>query len=208
MSLVLPDLRTPQSSPSVLLPCYTHTLGLYRNSFVIFFPHFFKARMNYRSKYGVLWKSGKTAFHRIALGACKSWCKGNVKATWPPLSPAVQIISLCVVCVHWSWDGEHGCLEECWILNHSSLRTYRLGQGTYLSLIIYFCCVPFRQIIYTYVILLVTSLSSSPISMSKKPFHPPVKNPHVASLSQVTLMMRNQAMFVSTSLSCFGISKY
>lgn len=81
-----------------------------------------------------------------------------MKAT---LSPAVQIISLCVVCVHWSWDGEHGFLEDHWILNHSSLGSYTLDQGTHLSLIIYFCRVPFRQIIYTYntyVTLLVTSL--------------------------------------------------
>lgn len=75
--------------------------------------------------------------------------EGKHENSLVPIVTSVQIVFLNFCGVELGGGG--GCLEDHRILNYSSLGTYRLGQGMRSLLIIHFCGIPLRQIIYTYV---------------------------------------------------------
>lgn len=114
----------------------------------MFSPLLFKASTYGRSEYGVFGKGGKLPYTK-SLWKLKSWWKGNMKIAWFPLLPVYKLSFRIFLQLSWGEGG--GCLEDHWILNYSSLGTYWLGQGTCSLLIIHFCGIPLRQIVYTYV---------------------------------------------------------
>lgn len=201
MSLVLAWFQDPAEISATPFPCHTHLA--FTETAAVFSPLLFAARTYCSSEHGVLWKSGKSPYAKSLWKCNKIWWKRLLKATWPPWSPAAQMIVPSVCAVELGWGCE--CSEDHRTLNHSPLGIERVCSETQLSLMVDFCGVSLRRISYTYVPLLVTSplaifLCLNPLSYS-------CGKASSGSSQPGYFNNKKSSNVVNASHSCFGLRK-